>query len=214
MVRRTPLEINDRERIISKRSQKYGGALFVVLGLIAWTASFTLVLEKLKHLESPSAQLACSVNPFVTCAPAMDSWQGSLLGFPNPLIGVACFVAPIAVGVSILSGATFARWFALSFVAGICLAMVFIVWLMAQTVLSIGALCPYCLVVWAAMIPLTLAAISWAASSGAFGTSSAQSVGRRVLRVWLWPLAIACYLVVSVVLLVNFPLLLPFLTSL
>lgn len=185
-----------------------------MLGLIGWAASFALVLEKLTHLESPGAQLTCSVNPFVTCAPAMDSWQGSLLGFPNPLIGVAGFVAPIAVGVSILSGARFARWFALSFVAGVCLAMVFIVWLMVQTVTSIGALCPHCLVVWTAMIPLTLTTVSWAAANGAIGGSPVQSVGRTVLRVWLWPLATVCYLVIFLVLLATFPLLWPFLTSL
>lgn len=185
-----------------------------MLGLIGWAASLALVLEKLRHLESPTAQLTCSVNPFVTCAPAMDSWQGSLLGFPNPIIGVACFVAPIAVGVSILSGARFARWFTLSFVIGICLAMVFIVWLMVQTVVSIGALCPYCLVVWTAMIPLTLTALAWAAANGDLGGSTVQSLGRTVLRVWLWPLAIVCYLVVFLVLLANFPLLWPFLTSL
>ena len=206
--------MKDKERTIEKQSRGYSGALFVVLGLIGWAASFALVLEKLRHLESPSAQLTCSVNPFVTCAPAMDSWQGSLLGFPNPLIGVTCFVAPIAVGVSILSGASFARWFALSFVVGVCLAMAFIVWLMVQTVTSIGALCPYCLVVWTAMIPLTLAAVSWAAANGAVGGSRVQSVGGTVLRVWLWPLAIVCYLVVFLVLLANFPLLWPFLTSL
>ncbi|GAA3013484.1 hypothetical protein GCM10020229_26000 [Kitasatospora albolonga] len=30
----------------------------------------------------------------------------------------------------------------------------FVTWLMTQTLYSIGALCPYCMVVWAAMIPL------------------------------------------------------------
>lgn len=177
-------------------------------------ASFALVLEKLKHLESPTAQLTCSVNPFITCAPAMDSWQGTLLGFPNPLIGVVCFVAPIVVGVSLVSGARFPRWFVLAFVVGVCLGMGFIVWLMVQTVSSIGALCPYCLVVWAVMIPLTLATAAWAASSGTLGGAAVRSVGGAVLRVWLWPIALLCYSVVFLVLLANFPLLWPFLTSL
>ncbi|WP_281727840.1 vitamin K epoxide reductase family protein [Leifsonia sp. PS1209] len=199
---------------MSKQSHTYGGALFVVLGLVGLAASFALVLEKLKHLESPTAQLTCSVNPFITCAPAMDSWQGTLLGFPNPLIGVVCFVAPIVVGVSLVSGARFPRWFVLAFVVGVCLGMGFIVWLMVQTVSSIGALCPYCLVVWAVMIPLTLATAAWAASSGTLGGAAVRSVGGAVLRVWLWPIALLCYSVVFLVLLANFPLLWPFLTSL
>ena len=191
-----------------KSLKSYAGALLVLLGFVGWFASFALASEKLRHLENPTEPLTCSFNPFVTCGPAMDSWQGSLLGFPNALLGVACFVAPIAFGAALLAGATVAHWFTLAFAAGVCSGMAFIVWLIVQTIDSIGALCPYCLLVWAAMIPLTIVSVALAVANGAFASSVRSSgVARAVLLFWLWPLTIVAYVTVFAILIASFPLL-------
>ena len=69
-----------------------------------------LVLEKLHVLEHPADALSCDLNVFISCKSVMASWQSHLLGFPNPLIGVAGFAIPIAIGFATLAGARMQEW--------------------------------------------------------------------------------------------------------
>ena len=84
----------------------------------------------------------------------MQTWQSSVFGFPNMFIGIVAFAVIITVGMALLSGATFARWYWLGLQAGVTLGFVFVVWLWSQALYDIHILCPFCMVVWAAMIPL------------------------------------------------------------
>jgi uncharacterized membrane protein len=80
--------------------------------------------------------------------------QASLLGFPNSLIGLTAFFAPILVGFAILAGAKFAKWFWLLFTLAMGGGFAFVIWLFSQSLFEIGALCPYCMVAWTGMIPM------------------------------------------------------------
>ena len=85
-----------------------GFALFTIIaGAIGLFASWELLTEYIKTLAQPGYVPNCAVSILVTCGPNMDSWQGSLFGFSNTIIGVAGFMAPIFVGVALLAGATF-----------------------------------------------------------------------------------------------------------
>ncbi|TWG08669.1 vitamin K epoxide reductase family protein [Saccharopolyspora dendranthemae] len=128
--------------------------LYVVGGVIGLGASFALIVEKLAKLSNPGYIPSCSINPIVSCGSVMDSAQAALLGFPNPLIGVAAFPVVVTAGVAALTGFRPPRWFWLGMQVGTTLAVVFIHWLIVQSLYSIGALCPYCMVVWAVTIPL------------------------------------------------------------
>ncbi|TDD85063.1 vitamin K epoxide reductase family protein [Saccharopolyspora karakumensis] len=128
--------------------------LYVVGGAIGLVASFALIVEKLAKLSDPGYVPSCSLNPIVSCGSVMDSSQAALLGFPNPLIGVAAFPVVVTAGVALLAGFRAPRWFWLGMQAGTTLAVVFIHWLIVQSLYSIGALCPYCMVVWVVTIPL------------------------------------------------------------
>ena len=46
------------------------------------------------------------------------------------------------------------RWYWVGLAVGTLLGVVFIHWLIFQSLYRIGALCPYCMVVWAVTIPL------------------------------------------------------------
>ncbi len=81
--------------------------LLIVTGAVAWYSAFALTLDKIAVLINPAADLDCNFSVIVQCGANLGSWQGEILGFPNPLIGVAGFVAPIAVGVALLAGARF-----------------------------------------------------------------------------------------------------------
>jgi uncharacterized membrane protein len=186
-----------------------GPVLLVLAGLIGLAASVILIIERIELLRSPSQALACDFNPFVSCGPVIQSWQGSLFGFPNPIIGVAAFVAPIAVGVGLLAGARFARWFWLLFLGGVFAGWVFIMWLFTQTVFSIGTLCVYCMAVWAVQIPLFWYLLAWCLREGKFGTGS-RRVGRAMLP-FTWLIVLANYALIVLVILVQFPLLLTYL---
>ena len=60
----------------------------------------------------------------------------------------------IAVGVGLLAGARFARWFWIAFNLGIAGALAFVIWLIGQSIFVLGTLCPWCMLVWIVTIPL------------------------------------------------------------
>ena len=60
---------------------------------------------------------------------------------------------PIVVGVAILAGARFARWFWWLFELGMTFAFVFVIWLIGQSIFVLGTLCPWCMVTWVVTIP-------------------------------------------------------------
>jgi uncharacterized membrane protein len=130
------------------------GWLMVITGVIGWLASGTLVLEKLEVLKDPNHATVCDVNPWISCGQVMQTWQSSVFGFPNMFIGIVAFAIIITVGMSLLSGATFARWYWAGLQAGVTLGFAFVVWLWSQALYVIHILCPFCMIVWAAMIPL------------------------------------------------------------
>lgn len=139
-------------------------------GILGWFAAFSLVLERIHVATNPDAVLSCDLNPFISCKSVMLTPQASLFGFPNPLIGLAAFVAPIAVGVAILAGAKFAAWFWRIFAFGITGGFLFVVWLWTQSTFVIGVLCPYCMVAWAAMVPLFWKVILFGTKDGFIDT--------------------------------------------
>lgn len=126
----------------------------IVLGFIALAAAFALVVERFHMLENPNVRLSCDVNPFISCGSVMKTPQSHVFGFPNPLIGMMGFPIVIATGFAILAGAEFKLWFWRLFNAGIGAAMVFVLWLFTQSTFVIQILCPYCMLVWAAVVPL------------------------------------------------------------
>jgi uncharacterized membrane protein len=181
--------------------------LFIVTGLVGLYGSFTLIIERFALIAHPLVPLNCDINPFVSCGPVINSWQGSLFGFPNPMIGLACFVAPVAVGVGVLAGARFARWFWIAYNVGLLGAIVFIHWLMTQTVFVIGTLCPYCMLVWLVTIPLFwYATVNNLARN--FGLPAGPASFFRAALKWTWLVVLIDYLVIVAIVLSNFPLLL------
>ncbi|MFJ3384156.1 MULTISPECIES: vitamin K epoxide reductase family protein [unclassified Curtobacterium] len=175
----------------------------LVTGAVALYAAFRLVLDEFEKYANPDAVLSCDASPFISCSNVMASWQGHLLGFPNPLLGLMGFVAPIAVGVVLLAGFRGAKWFWIVFNAGVFLAWVFVTWLFTQTVWSIGALCPWCMLVWSMTIPMFWVFTVWNMSRGTFGARG-QRIGKALLP-FCWAIPLANYLVIVVVILIMFP---------
>ncbi|GAA1415899.1 vitamin K epoxide reductase family protein [Kitasatospora putterlickiae] len=130
-------------------------SLFILFAaLIGLAASAVLTFDKLRILEDPSYIPSCNLNPVISCGSVMRTGQAEVLGFPNALLGLAAFGALAAVGAGLLAGAAYRRWFWLGLQAGTLFGVGFTHWLIDQALYDIGALCPYCMVVWATVVPL------------------------------------------------------------
>jgi uncharacterized membrane protein len=172
-------------------------AVFLIItGGLGWWAAFSLTLDKFAILADPDAVLDCNFSVLVQCGANLNSWQGEVFGFPNPLIGLGGFVAPIAVGVALLAGARFANWFWIAFNIGIAGALAFVIWLISQSVYVLGTLCPWCMLVWIVTIPLFWVVTLRNAREGVFG-SRLTRVGDALMP-WVVPISLACYLIVAV----------------
>lgn len=173
--------------------------LTIVLGAIGWFAAFELLTEYMKTLSNPDYAPNCNISILVTCGPNMDSWQGSILGFSNTIIGVSAFIAPIAVGVALLAGATFARWFWIVYRIGLALGFVFILWLSYQSVFSLGTLCPWCMVVWSVMTPLFWFTVFRPEGVGDVPTSETTARRFGELHSWAWVFVVVTFIVIAAV---------------
>jgi uncharacterized membrane protein len=168
----------------------------IVTGAAGWWAAFSLTLDKFALLVDPDADLSCNFSVLVQCGANLDSWQGEVFGFPNPLLGLGGFVAPIAVGVGLLAGARFASWFWIAFNIGIAGALAFVIWLIGQSIFVLGTLCPWCMLVWLVTIPLFWVVTLRNAREGVFG-SRLTRLGNSLMP-WVVPITVACYLIVAV----------------
>jgi uncharacterized membrane protein len=128
--------------------------LLVIGGLVGFAAAFILLVEKITLLEDPTYVPSCSISPLLSCGSVMNTDQADVFGFPNPILGVAGFAAVLTVGMALLAGAMFRRWFWAGLQAGVTLGVVFVHWMIFESLYRIGALCPYCMVGWAVTIPL------------------------------------------------------------
>lgn len=168
--------------------------LLIVAGALGWWAAFNLTLSKIEVLEDPETQLGCDFSVLVQCGRNLAAWQGEAFGFPNPLIGMGGFVAPIAVGVGLLAGARFARWFWVAFHVGVAGALSFVIWLIVQSIYALGTLCPWCMVVWLATIPLFWVVTAQLLADGTYGRRATRFGAQ--LRGWVIPVIIVSYAVV------------------
>lgn len=128
--------------------------LLLIAGAIALIASVLLSVEVFNRLKDPSYVPACNLNPILSCTNVADSSQAHAFGFPNYFIGIAGYAAVATIGIALLAGAKFARWFWRLTAAGLLFAMAFLTWLQFETLYRIGALCIFCMIVWACTIPL------------------------------------------------------------
>jgi uncharacterized membrane protein len=128
--------------------------MLIIGGIIGDICSFIISVDKIKLLENPAFKPSCDLNPIVSCGSVMSSHQGSVFGFPNPWLGLAAFSVLVTMGVGILAGAKYKRWFWQGLEAGITLGLVFAFWLLFESVYRIHALCPYCLTVDVVVITL------------------------------------------------------------
>ena len=128
--------------------------MLIVTGALGILASFVITIDKIELLKNANFSPSCNLSPVVSCSNVMSSDQAVVFGFPNPLIGLLAYPVVVAIGVALLAGARYRRWFWLGLHAGALLGVAFCMWLMTQALYEIGALCLWCCLAWAATIAL------------------------------------------------------------
>lgn len=170
--------------------------LLVVTGAIGLLAAFILSVDKVEQLQDKIAGkesvFNCDFSVWVSCSNVMASPQSAAFGFPNSFIGVVGFSVVLTLGVVVLGGSPLPNWMWAGLQAGTIFGIGFVTWLQYQSIHVIGALCPYCMVVWAVMIPLFVSVTAESLRRFVGGSGAARFVSNwTVLIISLWYIAVA-----------------------
>lgn len=169
--------------------------LLIVGGALGLLASFSLTQDDFTLLAHPDANLGCTVSAAIQCGKNILSWQGRVFGFPNPLLGLMTFPAPIIVGVAMLGRVRFPNWFWLVFNLGLWFAIGFIGWLSTESIYFIGTVCPWCALVYAVVIPMWLAVTLHNMAVGRYGHALIRAGSALVS--WVPLLSLVLYVVIA-----------------
>ncbi|MBB4853586.1 putative membrane protein [Mycobacteroides chelonae] len=151
-------------------------------GVAGLAAALALTIEKIEILIDPTYVPSCSLNPIISCGSVMTTAQASAFGFPNSLIGILAFTVVLVTGVLSVAKVELPRWYWSALAVGSLLGVLFVHWLIFQSLYRIGALCPYCMVVWSVTIPLFVVSASIALRP--LGSRR----WTRILYQWRWSL--------------------------
>ena len=178
-----------------------GAWWILIAGVIGLIASATLTVEKIELLLNPAYVPSCNLNPIVSCGSVMTTQQASVLGFPNSLIGIGAFAVVTVTGVLAVAKVPLPRWYWVGMTLGTLTGAGFVHWLIYQSLYRIGALCPYCMVVWVATISLLVVV-----ASIAFGPNGQHRGGvvARELHHWRWSIATIWFTTVFLLIVARF----------
>ncbi|MCA9347379.1 vitamin K epoxide reductase family protein [Candidatus Saccharibacteria bacterium] len=197
--------MNNNFAILKKwlRIERSFPIILIVFGLLAVGASMMINIEKVGLLQHPENKLVCDLNPVYSCGKVIDSNQSTLVAsIPNDLMGIAIFAPIIAVGVSMLAGAKYKRWFWRLFLACMAAFMLGVAWLFYQSVYVIQALCIFCSTVWISGLTITTALYAWVYDQkllpNRFQKMPIASIKRKnIIGIWIIIILIAAGLIIT-----------------
>lgn len=169
---------NRKKETAQRRSHNWIFGVMLAFGILGLAASFVLSVEEVNLLKNPDALLSCSFNIVLNCSDVMKTWQASVFGFPNMLIGLMGFPIVITIALLGLSQVSLPRWFARSMELGLLVATVFAYWLFFNSMYVIEVLCPWCLVVTFSMTMLLAASTVYSIRENTF--SFAKKIDARL----------------------------------
>jgi uncharacterized membrane protein len=170
-------------------------------GAIGLAASMMLTVEKIDLLLNPSYVPSCNINPIVSCGSVMVTPQASLLGFPNSLLGLVGFTVVVVTGVLAVAKVPLPQWYWAGLAVGVLVGSAFVHWLIFQSLYRIGALCPYCMVVWVVTISLLVVLASIAFRPA---LQRRESGAAQLLHRWRWSIAALWFTAVFLLIMVRF----------
>jgi uncharacterized membrane protein len=182
------------------RSYSQTAWILVVCGLIGLVAAIELIIQKISVLSDPDFVPNCDINPVLSCGSVINTEQASLFGFPNPVLGVIGFTIVIMFGALLFAGLELPRSMWLGLNIGALAGMAFVVWLVIQSLYVIGALCPWCMVVWAITIPIFWQVTTDNLASGRLSLGKSLS---EIVVALKWILVAASYLIIMALIFIR-----------
>ena len=190
----------EAEVAIQSRSYRQTAWILVVGGIIGIFASIELIVQKIGVLSNPDYVPNCDINPILSCGSVISTDQASLFGFPNPILGIIGFTTVVIFGVLLFAGIVLPRWMWLGLNAGALAGMFFVIWLVGQSLYVIGALCPWCMVVWSITIPIFWQVTTDNLASGRLSLGKSLS---EIIVALKWILVGASYLIIMALIFVR-----------
>ena len=120
-------------------------AIMAAGGAVGAIASFLQTLEKLTLLKNKDAILACNLNSVFSCSNVLNSWQSSVLGFPNSIMCLFLFTVFTFTALVGATGGKITRGMRLVLQGLSLFTLGFGLWFLAESVYAIGALCIFCI---------------------------------------------------------------------
>lgn len=177
----------------TKRDRYFLFGEMLVFAIISLVASFVLSYDAVILAGDPDAALGCSINEIFDCAVVGLSPQANVFGFPNAFLGLVAEPVVMTIAVASLSGVRFPRWFMFTANAVYLLGVIFAYWLLWQSTVVIGALCPWCITVTVSTTFVFYSMTSWNMLEGNLflGPSAHAKAVRFVRGGWLTIILIA-----------------------
>jgi uncharacterized membrane protein len=187
---------HESDLVTSPRWETATGWVMAIGGAIGMFAAFVLSADKVGLLQDQIAgtqkDLSCDLSAFVSCTSVIGSSESEAFGFPNSFIGIAGFAGVLMLGVLLIARVELPSFIWAGLQAGALFGIGFVTWLQYQSIYDIGKLCPYCMVVWAVMIPIFVNVT--AANLRRFAPSSAVT---RFVSNWTLMIVLLWYVVVA-----------------
>ena len=184
---------------MSRKDNRFIGWVIIAGGLVGLLAAWVLTIEKLHKLANPDEGASCDFSIVVQCGKNLQSWQGALFGFPNPLLGLLGWTIVIVFGAGLVSKAHFPRWWFKAVNIGLFVALGFCIWVMSQSIFVLGTLCIWCMVTWATTIALTWTFTLWNVKEGKWGQSAVARRRGRTLYGWTPTFILFTYLTIALI---------------
>jgi uncharacterized membrane protein len=174
--------------------------ILIVGGVIGIFASIELIVQKIAVLSNPDFVPNCDINPVLSCGSVINTEQASLFGFPNPVLGAIGFTIVIMFGALLFAGVELPRSMWLGLNLGALAGMFFVIWLVGQSLYVIGALCPWCMVVWSITIPIFWQVTTDNLASGRLNLGTSLS---EIIVTLKWILIASSYLIIMALIFVR-----------
>lgn len=175
------------------------GISLLFYSIIAWFASFTLVLERLELYKDAGHKASCDFGGIFSCTGVMQTEQAALFGFPNPLLGIIGFAITGTIGLLIAllpKSQRLPKVMTMLLALGVMAAMALVCFFWWTSVINLMLLCPWCMVVWSMVIPIFFHTMAFA-SQELFGA-------KKGFVNWWWMGVLVSYLWVIGSVLVRF----------
>jgi len=144
-------------KVSGKDFKKAYPYILIVGASIGLAAAGILTIEKIALLKDPGHVTSCSLSPVVACSPVINSSEASVFTIPNPAFGLFGFGCVLTAGMTLIAGGKnikLSKWWWHAITTACAVGLIFVGWLIYQTLYDIKSICLYCTAVWAVVIPL------------------------------------------------------------